>query len=555
MNGKAIRDNTLYFLLFAALGAVLYSRTLHVPWVFDDINNIVENPLIQDLRLAFERVTGARGVAYLSFALNYRFGGYGLPGFHIVNIAIHIITSFIVFLLMRRVFRESLWLPLAGGLIFLAHPVQTQAVNYIVQRMASMCGLFFFLSLYFYIRARETLNGGRRYCSAPHLGFYLLSLGFCLLGLWTKQNAVVLPLALLMTDRYFLGDKLPIRRRLVYLLPFFLITAAYTYQQVGGDKVMLKEAGRAQYWAKANETSANLKAAAGAAPAAPVQVKLSKPPENLQALYLGTEFSVLWLYIRLLFLPYNQVFDYGYPLTAAFFTLQNMVALSGHVLLVALAVWLRTRRPLVSFGILWFYLTLGVESSIIPLDAAVEHRLYMTMFGFSVVLLDLLRLIPGRDAVRYLSAGAVVVLMIATWQRNTLWADPIAFAEDNVRKAPFNQRNYLTLATAYADKGRWPEAEKTLRAAIGLRPDYPVPYENLGSALARQGRFLEALNFYQMALNLSPDNSNTLYNAGLVLTRIGDLAGAKVLADRLKPLNSQLAGRLESFMVRGSDGG
>ena len=546
MNTRVIRDNLFCLFILAALGSILYSRTLHIPWVFDDINNIVENPLIQDLRLAFERVGNPRGIAYLSFALNYRFGEYGLPGFHLVNIAIHIVTSFTVFLIARRIFRESLWLPLAAGLIFLAHPIQTQAVNYIVQRMASMCGLFFFLSLYFYIRAREALAEGKNHGSAGHVAFYLLALACCALGLWTKQNAVVLPLALLMMDRYFLdGGRGGWRRRLIYLLPFLFITLANTYQQVGGNKVLLKEAGRAEYWAKANETSANLKAAA----AVPSQVKLAKPPENLQSLYLATEFSVLWLYLRLLFLPYGQVFDYGYPLVDAVFTAQNMIALSGHLLLVGLAVWLRNRRPLISFGILWFYLSLGVESSIIPLDAAVEHRLYMTMFGFSLVLLDMLRMIPVKKAAYSLPALAIIVLMALTWQRNSLWADPIAFARDSVSRAPFNQRNYLTLATAYADKGRWSEAEKTLRAAINLRPDYPVPYENLGSALARQGRFLEALNFYQMALNLYPENSNVLYNAGLVLMRIGDIAGAKVLVERLKPLNGPLAGRLESFIL------
>jgi len=375
-------------------------------------------------------------------------------------------------------------------------------------------------------------------------GFYLLSLLCCALALWTKQNAVVLPFLLLLVDRFFIDpSSRRWKRRLLYVAPFFLLTLISGVKEMRGHDVVLKEARLAQYWSKANETSANLKVAEAK------QVSLVKPPENLQTIYLVTEFSVLWLYIRLLFFPVGQVFDYGYPLAGAIVTLPNAIALLGHLLLMGLAFRLRTRRPLVTVGIAWFYLSLAVESSIIPLDAAVEHRVYMATFGFVLVLIDLLRSIPARRVGLVVSSVTVFLLMLLTWQRNALWADPVAFARDNVEKAPFNQRNYLTLATAYADTGQWVEAEKTLRAAIRLRPDYPVPYENLGSALVLQGRFGEALAFYQIALNLSPDNASTLYNAGMVLVRVRDLDGARRVVARLQPLNALLAGRLEALLA------
>ncbi len=378
----------------------------------------------------------------------------------------------------------------------------------------------------------------------PNPGFYLLSLLCCALALWTKQNAVVLPFLLLLVDRFFIDpSSRRWKRRLLYVAPFFLLTLISGVKEMRGHDVVLKEARLAQYWSKANETSANLKVAEAK------QVSLVKPPENLQTIYLVTEFSVLWLYIRLLFFPVGQVFDYGYPLAGAIVTLPNAIALLGHLLLMGLAFRLRTRRPLVTVGIAWFYLSLAVESSIIPLDAAVEHRVYMATFGFVLVLIDLLRSIPARRVGLVVSSVTVFLLMLLTWQRNALWADPVAFARDNVEKAPFNQRNYLTLATAYADTGQWVEAEKTLRAAIRLRPDYPVPYENLGSALVLQGRFGEALAFYQIALNLSPDNASTLYNAGMVLVRVRDLDGARRVVARLQPLNALLAGRLEALLA------
>ena len=578
----------LILLLFILLGSILYARTLHIPWIFDDLQNILENPLIRDLKLAASRVHASRGVAFLTFALNYRFGGFDLIGFHLVNIALHIGSSWLVFLLMRRICRESFWLPLVGGLIFLAHPLQTQAVNYIVQRMAGMCAFFMLAAVYFYMRSRDsglgTLRPGfgtrdsgfgktgsesivtepltqtheirvsepesldtnheSRIPNPESRAFYFLSLVCCALALWTKQNAVVLPFLLLLVDRFFIDpSSRRWKRRLLYVAPFFLLTLISGVKEMRGHDVVLKEAKLAQYWSEANETSANLKVAEEK------QVSLVKPPENLQAIYLVTEFSVLWLYIRLLFFPVGQVFDYGYPLVSAIVTLPNAIALLGHLLLMGIAFKLRNRRPLLSVGIAWFYLSLAVESSIIPLDAAVEHRVYMATFGFALVLLDLLRSITAPRAGVAVASAIVLVLSVLTWQRNTLWADPVAFARDNVEKAPFNQRNYLTLATAYADTGQWVEAEKTLRAAIRLRPDYPVPYENLGSALVLQGRLGEALAFYQIALNLSPDNATTLYNAGMVLVRVGNLDAARHVVARLQPLNGLLAGRLEVLLA------
>ena len=572
------------FIVLVAVGSLLYSRTLHIPWLFDDIQNIIDNLSIRDLPGAFSGIAGPRGVAYLSFALNYHFGELEPYGFHLVNIAIHILTSFIIYLILKRVFWSPLpasrfplpgFLPAAGALIFLAHPLQTQAVNYIVQRMASLCGLFFFLSILLFMVARERLQGGERFFSLRHLAFYGLSIASGVLALGTKQNAAVLPVALVMVDLFF-GNRerpgsgkgreagtgkftahcssflVPRSSLLVYLVPFLLVTCLISYRQIGSEASVLKDEVRAQYWTKAAVAPAAEKPAAEAAKAAkaPAPVTLAKPPANLRLVYLATEFSVLWLYLRLLFLPYGQVFDYGYPLVGEIVTLQTAAAFLGLLLLFCLAVYVRKKLPLVSFGIFWFFLTLSVESTVIPLDAVMEHRLYMTMFGFALVVPELLRRVPRVRVRTALTCLVILIFSVLTWQRNSLWADTIAFARDNVRKAPHNQRNYLTLATAYADAGRWGEAEQTLKEAIKLRPDYYLPYDNLGTALFRQGKPLQALYFFTLAAQMAPGYPNALYNAGLALIQLGDVASAQAIVPRLKRLDARLAAQLEAA-VRG----
>jgi tetratricopeptide (TPR) repeat protein len=213
-------------------------------------------------------------------------------------------------------------------------------------------------------------------------------------------------------------------------------------------------------------------------------------------------------------------------------------------LLIALALLLARRRPLLSFGILWFYVSLSVESSIIPLDAMVEHRLYTPMLGFAVAVTDLFRWFSGKRVALVLLCIVIAGYAFATVKRNLLWSDPIAFALDGRDKAPHNQRNHLTLATAYADAGRWGDAENALRKAIPVRPYHYVPYDNLGVALAQQGKYNEARTWFSLASLLSPDYPNSVYNYGYVSLRLGDTAAATRSLERLRELQSPLATQL-----------
>jgi Tfp pilus assembly protein PilF len=138
----------------------------------------------------------------------------------------------------------------------------------------------------------------------------------------------------------------------------------------------------------------------------------------------------------------------------------------------------------------------------------------------------------------------VTVYAVAGWNRNALWSDQIAFALDGRAKAPHNQRTHLTLATAYADAGRWLDAEQTLRRAIPLRPYYYVPYDNLGAALAQQGKYGEARGWFSQAAILKPDYPNAVYNYGWVSLQLGDISAALRSLERLKEMKSPLARQL-----------
>jgi hypothetical protein len=164
------KRSALVLLVFVVLGFLIYSNTLDVPFHFDDESNIVENPNIRLTGFSLKDITGAcfksvcpnRPVANLSFALNYYFHKYDVTGYHVINIVIHIITGILLYFFikttlcipsLRSRYKSPTSIALFAALIWLVHPVQTQSVTYIVQRMNSMAAMFYILSFLLYAKA------------------------------------------------------------------------------------------------------------------------------------------------------------------------------------------------------------------------------------------------------------------------------------------------------------------------------------------------------------------------------------------------------------------
>ena len=478
------------------LGALIYANTLHVPWYLDDYRVILENPSISRLQEALGNLFSAsRGPADLTFAINYKFNGKSVTGYHLVNIAIHLITSCLVFLLLKRAIRSRPLLALGGALIFVAHPLQTQAVTYIVQRMTSLAGLFFFLALYLYVRAREATEEAR----GRHWLLYSGALFCGALAVFTKQNTAILPLALILFDRYFLprGRIQEWHRLLLYVAPFCLVPGWLGVKSL--VLPMLTEGGIENVGAVAK--LAHLK---------------NLSPIN----YLVTEFSVIWLYLRLLFVPYGQALEYDFPIAGEVWTWQSGIALLGIAVLFAIAAFLRKRNPVVSAGILLFFLGLAVESTIIPLDPVFEHRLYIPMFGFALVVMGAFALLPRRAAM----AGIVLIIAALgalTWQRNALWNDPLAFYQDNLRQAPGSERVHLDLGVILMERGRLDEAQRHFEQALEINPDYVQVHINLSRVLAKQENYSGALTVLQEGVRRDPSYFILYNNLGALHNLLG----------------------------------
>lgn len=470
-----------------------YGQTLTVPFYLDDSRALVSNYPLRDLPVALHKIFSSRGLTNLTFALNYRFSGWSLMPLHLVNIILHAGCGLLVWSLLRQLVRGP-WLPLLGAALFLAHPLQTQAVTYVVQRATVLSTAFFLLAFLCHLRTRAALAAGHGHWSPAWLRPYCGALlcGAC--AVLSKENTATLPLALITYDWLF---PLPIKRNrsqtAIDYLPFFV---APLFLGVGSLFSLGTLTGIAAPLASLESTS-------------PLH-------------YLVTEFSVVWVYLRLLFLPYHQALEYDFPVTAQLLTGQNMVALSG-LLLLLYTVWrIRQRRPLLAFGVIWFLLALAVESTIIPLDPLFEHRLYLPMVGFVLVLLDGLPALLKERWVLLGLGSAVLVCAPLTWCRNSLWNEPVAFYEENLRVTPQSERVISNLANLYQTSGRTQDSLTLLESKVKAVPELYLLYPPLAKRYAIRGDTVQAFNLLEKAISARPTYSDPYETAAWICSEQGD---------------------------------
>lgn len=486
------------YLIVIILGVLIYSNTFNVPFYYDDFDTIVDTPYIKSLE-NFSSLPGifdytGRYISFLSLALNYHFGQFDVTWYHVVNLLIHLINSLLVMLLTRLMlnsaplkdrfdFKEKSLFAFFVGLIFVSHPLQTQAVTYISQRMTSLAALFYLLALIFYVKARVvsiSINHGFHKKILFALLLFILCLVAFILGIWSKQIVASLPIAIVLYEILFIRNALNrINWKLVILisavfLALVLVFIIYIGLPIEADHI---------------------------------------PRET----YLFTQINVLVTYLRLLFVPINLNIDYDYPLTTNLMDLTTILNLLILAVLIYIGIKLAKRQPLISFSIFWFFITLSVESSLIPIrDVIVEHRLYLPVFGFSLALISLLFLFIKRNTLKYSILAAVLIFYsVSTYNRNQLWNYPEKMWTDVISKSPNKDRPYLARGAYYLDKNQNDLAIMDFKKVISLKPNDFKAYDNLGLAYQWKNEFERALKYHEAAIKIKPDFSTAYNNRGV----------------------------------------
>jgi len=557
--GQRLRNSvSIHIALVVLLGVLVYSGTLHVPFQFDD-NLIVETAPIQSLAHVPAMFMGSNGswasrpLLIASMALNYSVGGLDTTGYHAFNIALHLINALLLYMLVVMVGRHKGWReddvrPIAAfaAILFAVHPVQTEAVTYVVSRSMLLATAFYLSGIMLFHKA---VTAERR------KGFYLLGLFVVsLLGMSSRENFATFPLMLLVYDLIFISGLRPkavARHYAAYLT--VLITLGYLAHLI------------------TNNTFDRI-----------TPIDESIPPLD----YARTQLGVHWTYLRLLVLPINQIVDYNYPVASSLLSSRTALALAGYIGLWGGAVWLARRKPLASFALFWFLITLLPISFGVTIfkgmkleDVIFEHRLYLPALMFfplasagAFKLMGSLGSAQARRALVAMMAVMVIALSAAAYARNSVWHSEESLWADVVAKSPKNARGWNNLGIELSRSGRYAEAIghfersitldptnhwawnnmalafyhlgmyapalKAIDKAISINPGYVEAWDNKGLLLIASGRNEEALSAFETALKLQPDFVDSWNNKGVTLSILGkndESLAAFARAEELRP--------------------
>ena len=550
LNQSLFKEPAFALFLLTALPLLIYSNSFNVPFYFDDMGNIVNNPIIRDLS-NFMSLSSPRYIGILTLGLNYHFGQLNVFGYHLVNLMIHMVNGILVYYLVLLLFRtferdhesqtpdpqpldkpndpflESIdgriasapWVALAVALLFTAHPIQTQAVTYIVQRFASLATLFYLFCVVTYLKYRLSPPTAR-----SRLSWYILALLSTLMAMKTKEISFTLPFMLIFVEAVFFRPTS--KGQWLGLIPFLLTLPIIplSHPEIFNNV----EAG----------TSESI-------------INISRSN------YLLTQFPAMMTYLRLLILPIRQNIDYDYPIYHSL--LQPAVLLSFLFLLCffGLAIFLtfnpRLATPssrLIGFGLLWFFVTSSIESSIIPIaDTIFEHRLYLPSAGFFLAFiqtghtgLNLLKTrLKGTGLSSYLARPAfnlylllmiLLPLSVLTYQRNELWNKNLTLWQDAVSKSPDKLRPHYNLAVSYHNLKRYDQAIEEYKKVLTLEADYPwLNFQaktnfHLATLYKAEGRLEKAVDHYRQASILQPDLIEAHNGLGITLADLGRLEEA-----------------------------
>ncbi len=459
-------NKSFYCLIIITVTTIAYWNSFDVPFQFDDHHSIQNNPGIRnlsDLKRVFNSFP-QRPVAQLTFALNYHFHELDVWGYHLVNLIIHIINALLVFLLVLQILNllketdrislknpEILFVAFSTGLLFAVHPIQTQAVTYIVQRMASLASLFYLLAVNCFLKGRSILSKNK----FAWIWFVLSGLSG-LLGLFTKQIVFTFPLMILMLEWILYDDigtflkkkkKTAIIVAVVFMVFLLILPLWYKLDFSKIFKTIPPEQGHTY----------------------------TLTPYN----YFLTQLRVHITYLRLIFLPINQHLDYDYPISESLF--EWKVTLSGLFLLmlIILSILYRRKYPILSISILWYFIASSVESSIMPIGNVIfEHRLYLPIIGIILLLTKILFMI-FKNRVTFVLLFIFILSIYLTHKRNNVWKSEKSLWEESYVLSPQKARPKNNYSSFVLREHKYLEGFIILNNIMLINPEYFEHKENL----------------------------------------------------------------------------
>lgn len=524
--------NSTKIIIILTLVPIIYLNTIYSPFHYDDFGVAIKSDLIEtDLSTFWEKTTGVflhRLFLLYSFALNYHWGNGSVASYHIINIIFHILNSLLIYLILKNILSHNLSFdekpgpldkktqlksfPFLSSLIFAVHPLNTETVTYISSRSSGMVTFFFLLSLYFFIHGTSLTYLSKKTKNKTAYLYYALSLLGFLIGLGTKETIVSLPVIIILYLYYFVNreknlSKFIVKFKWLFIAVFIPAIAYLAYRKASTGSIFLAQTddgirlyGRYYYFIN--------------------QLKIS-----------------IFYYLKLFIFPINLNVYPMMTVSTSIFDLLIFISFLTIVCLLAFAVivsWKNQaflKHKLISFAILWYFITLLPSSSFIPLnDLIAEHRVYLPSVGcsmlYGVVLTGFrssllnghIKFIPYKN----LSVALVLLLLsLLTVQRNTVWKSGYALWKDSALKTPNSAKPHLGLGREYNILGLNDLAVEEFKIAINLLPEgHSESHYNLGKVYSDLKQYKNAISEFILAIQYNKSNHTAIFSLGNAYSKI-----------------------------------
>ena len=493
---QKLKPQFVALLLLAGIGLVCYANSFGNKMFWDDYDLILNNSFVKNFsihQIFTQNVIGGAGlvsnywrpVLSLIFAIEYKLWGAHIFGWHLINLCFHISDAFLLFYFLLKLWKNY-WLALLTALVFVAHPVQTEAVTYVNSLGDSLSVFFMLAGLNLYLKSR--LHALPSYQTHS----FWLAVGLFPLALMSKETAIILPAFIVLTEVFIapIGDfKNFIKRIFLGSWPWFAIAAVY----------ILMRATVLNF-----QNTFNL-------------YNSHNPLTDHFYVRIFTFFHALSVYLKLIFVPIGLHMERSLPFEQH---ISLPVAVGGVFALGCLATIILNfkKNPEISFGLLWFFLALAPTSNIaVPINGLMyEHWLYLPLAGFFFSLIYLIAKVTVKPHFRTAALGIFILMLLFLVQRtivrNRDWQNPITFYNQTLKYAPNSYRILNNLGMAYDDANDQTKAIENYDKAIAIDAKNPVAFNNLGNTYRNAKQFDLAAQNYKQALSLDPGFIFAYYN-------------------------------------------
>lgn len=483
---------------WVVLGILLYAKTFHAPFLFDDEILIVHNPKVQDLSHGLESLKNifsyqpSRIFNNLTIAINFQIGHLNTFGYHVFNWLLHIMVTCGVWYLTKQIMgikkiETIVDVPFWASLLFLVHPLHTESVSYINHRSSLLVTVFYLWSLIFYLKARIS-------SSSKAWGHFVLAGVFALLSLLSKEAGWTLPLAWVAAD-ILLFNKKPSKGVWISLVAIVVLMIALFDFKIKDILFthLYSQSHRGDYLTLGT--------------------------------YLLTQLKVCIVFIRLIIFPVGLNADYDFPMSHSLWEPETGAAFVV-LLLIAISAYLwRHRCWYWTWCVMLFVITLLSHFVPARLNVITEHKLYLTLSLLTpVIALWLFVLLKQRFVMSI--AVIIAIFAVLTIQRNDVWSHPVKLWQDTVAKSPHKPRAHLNLASALLNSGKEKEAEAMFIKVIQIAPEYCESYINLAQIETNRGNLQKALEHSYRAIGVNPNFDIVYLQNGFLNDRMGNKEAA-----------------------------